>query len=93
MSELNEDSVRGIAESGKAYVHDCLDINERPVLIVVASKHLPAVSFELQNTLFYCLCLWLNLFYGSNQHLLASCVNYNHSLADTLTSLVVGQLL
>lgn len=91
MSELNEDSVRGIAESGKAYVHDFLDINERPVLIVVASKHLPAVSFELQNTLFYCLCLWLNFFYGSN--LLASYVNYNHSLADTLTSLVVGQVL
>ncbi|KAH9776283.1 CRAL-TRIO domain-containing protein [Citrus sinensis] len=42
VSELNEDSVRGIAESGKAYVHDFLDINERPVLIVVASKHLPA---------------------------------------------------
>lgn len=93
MSELNEDSVRGIAESGKAYVHDFLDIDERPVLIVVASKHLPAVSFGLKNTLFYCFCLCLNYFYGSNQHLLASCVNCNHSLADTIPSVVVGRVL
>ncbi|ESR53112.1 CRAL-TRIO domain-containing protein [Citrus sinensis] len=49
VSELNEDSVRGIAESGKAYVHDFLDINERPVLIVVASKHLPAVHDPVED--------------------------------------------
>ncbi|OMO67547.1 hypothetical protein COLO4_30105 [Corchorus olitorius] len=34
-----------MAETGKSYVHDFLDINGRPVLIVVASKHLPAVKF------------------------------------------------
>ncbi|CAN6588683.1 unnamed protein product [Malus baccata var. baccata] len=47
VSELSQDSVKGIAETGKAYVHDFLDVNGRPVLIVDASKHLPAVSFIL----------------------------------------------
>lgn len=43
VSELCEDSVRTIAETGKAYVHDFLDVNGRPVLVVVASKHFPGV--------------------------------------------------
>ncbi|XP_050122984.1 phosphatidylinositol/phosphatidylcholine transfer protein SFH3-like isoform X3 [Malus sylvestris] len=42
VSELSQDSVKCIAETGKAYVHDFLDVNGRPVLIVDASKHLPA---------------------------------------------------
>lgn len=41
MSELSEESVRSVAESGKAYVHDFLDVYDRPVLIVVGSKHFP----------------------------------------------------
>lgn len=44
MSELSEESVKSIADTGKAYVHDSLDVYGKPVLIVVASKHLPAVS-------------------------------------------------
>lgn len=47
MSELSHDSVKSVAETGKAYVHDFLDVNGRPVLIVDASKHLPAVSLIL----------------------------------------------
>ncbi|KAM0982412.1 hypothetical protein EV1_015276 [Malus domestica] len=49
VSELSQDSVKGIAETGKAYVHDFLDVNGRPVLIVDASKHLPAVHDPAEN--------------------------------------------
>lgn len=49
VSDLSEDSVKRIAKTGKAYVHDFLDVNDRPVLIVVASKHLPAVQDRLEN--------------------------------------------
>ncbi|KAJ9677814.1 hypothetical protein PVL29_022663 [Vitis rotundifolia] len=42
VSKLHEESVRIVAGTGKAYVHDFLDVNDRPVLIVVASKHFPA---------------------------------------------------
>ncbi|KAK6153277.1 hypothetical protein DH2020_012916 [Rehmannia glutinosa] len=41
VSELSEESVRSVAETGKAYVHDYLDAYGRPVLIVEASKHIP----------------------------------------------------
>uniref|UniRef100_A0A2P2JIQ3 Uncharacterized protein MANES_14G063300 n=1 Tax=Rhizophora mucronata TaxID=61149 RepID=A0A2P2JIQ3_RHIMU len=41
VSDLCEESVESIAETGKAYVHDCLDVCDRPVLVVVASKHYP----------------------------------------------------
>jgi hypothetical protein len=40
--------VKDVAETGKAYVHDFLDVNDRPVLIVVGSKHFPAVSPKLE---------------------------------------------
>lgn len=43
VSELSEESVQCVAETGKAYVHDYLDIYNRPVLIVEASKHFPEV--------------------------------------------------
>ncbi|KAF3436992.1 hypothetical protein FNV43_RR19745 [Rhamnella rubrinervis] len=43
VSELTEDSVKTVAETGKSYVHDFLDVNKRPVLIVVGSKHFPGV--------------------------------------------------
>ena len=46
MCELSEESVQSVAETGKAYVHDCLDVNGRPVLVVVASKHFPGVSLS-----------------------------------------------
>lgn len=49
VSELCEDSVRIIAETGKAYVHDFLDVNGRPVLVVVASKHFPGVHDPVEN--------------------------------------------
>ncbi|XP_048329384.2 phosphatidylinositol transfer protein CSR1 isoform X3 [Ziziphus jujuba] len=49
VSELTEDSVKTIAETGKAYVHDFLDVNERPVLVVVASKHFPDVHDRTEN--------------------------------------------
>ncbi|GAV58314.1 CRAL_TRIO domain-containing protein, partial [Cephalotus follicularis] len=49
VSELSEESVKGIAETGKAYVHDFLDVNDRPVLIVVACKHFPVLHDPLEN--------------------------------------------
>ncbi|XP_045792111.1 CRAL-TRIO domain-containing protein C589.09, mitochondrial-like [Trifolium pratense] len=41
VSNLTEESVKVIAQTGKAYIHDFLDINDRPVLVVVAAKHFP----------------------------------------------------
>ncbi|XP_020578845.1 phosphatidylinositol transfer protein CSR1 isoform X2 [Phalaenopsis equestris] len=41
VSTLSEDSVKGVYETGKAYVHDFTDVNGRPVLVVVASRHFP----------------------------------------------------
>ncbi|KAK7330514.1 hypothetical protein VNO77_24709 [Canavalia gladiata] len=41
VSKLTEETVQVVAKTGKAYVHDFLDINGRPVLVVVASKHFP----------------------------------------------------
>ncbi|KAF8037092.1 hypothetical protein BT93_B0107 [Corymbia citriodora subsp. variegata] len=49
VSELTEESVKSIAETGKAYVHDFLDVNDRPVLVVVVSKHFPAVQDPIEN--------------------------------------------
>ncbi|KAG6587463.1 Motile sperm domain-containing protein 2 [Cucurbita argyrosperma subsp. argyrosperma] len=49
VDELSEDSVKGMAETGKAFVHEFLDVNGRPVLIVVAAKHLPAVHDPLED--------------------------------------------
>ncbi|KAF8399740.1 hypothetical protein HHK36_015611 [Tetracentron sinense] len=49
VSELSKESVESIAETGKAYVHDFLDVNDRPVLIVVASKHFPATQDPTEN--------------------------------------------
>ncbi|KAL1363752.1 uncharacterized protein [Arachis hypogaea] len=41
VAELTEEAVKDVAQTGKAYVHDFLDIYGRPVLMVVASKHFP----------------------------------------------------
>ncbi|XP_062029604.1 phosphatidylinositol transfer protein CSR1 isoform X2 [Rosa rugosa] len=49
VSELSQDSVKNIAETGKAFVHDFLDVNGRPVLIVDAAKHFPAVHDPAEN--------------------------------------------
>jgi hypothetical protein len=46
VSKLTEESVKDVAQTGKAYIHDFLDINDRPVLVVVAAKHFPKVSVE-----------------------------------------------
>ncbi|CAN1136653.1 Motile sperm domain-containing protein 2 [Linum perenne] len=43
VAELTEESVRSVAETGKASVHDFCDVNDRPVLLVVASNHFPDV--------------------------------------------------
>jgi len=43
---LTEEAIKDISQTGKAYVHDFLDINNRPVLVVEASKHFPKVSIE-----------------------------------------------
>ena len=44
MDHLSEDSMKNAARTGKSSVHDFLDVNGRPVLIVEASKHFPGVS-------------------------------------------------
>ncbi|KAE8124269.1 hypothetical protein FH972_019170 [Carpinus fangiana] len=49
VSELSEELVKNVAQTGKAYVHDFLDVNDRPVLIVVASKHFPAMQDPAEN--------------------------------------------
>ncbi|KAF9667896.1 hypothetical protein SADUNF_Sadunf15G0070800 [Salix dunnii] len=41
-------SVKKIADTGKAYVHDSLDVSGKPVLIVVASKHFPSIPGQGQ---------------------------------------------
>ncbi|KAB5525011.1 hypothetical protein DKX38_022760 [Salix brachista] len=46
VSELSEESVKSIVDTGKAYVHDSLDVYGKPVLIVVASKHFPSVTID-----------------------------------------------
>jgi hypothetical protein len=46
VSELSEESVKGLYQTGKAYVHSSFDIYDRPVLVVVAAKHFPSVSFS-----------------------------------------------
>ncbi|CAL5372685.1 unnamed protein product [Camellia sinensis] len=49
VSELSEESVRSVAETGKGFVHDFLDVHGRPVLIVVASKHFPAKQNPIED--------------------------------------------
>ncbi|KAG9449813.1 hypothetical protein H6P81_009778 [Aristolochia fimbriata] len=49
VSDLTDESVRSIASTGKAYVHDFPDVNGRPVLVVVASKHFPAKQEPLES--------------------------------------------
>ncbi|KAK2993208.1 hypothetical protein RJ640_005176 [Escallonia rubra] len=46
VSQLSEESVKNAAETGKAYMHEFLDVNDRPVLIVEASKHFPGDPSE-----------------------------------------------
>ncbi|KAI3454460.1 hypothetical protein Pfo_011123 [Paulownia fortunei] len=41
VSDLSEESVKRVAETGKSYLHNYLDVQDRPVLIVEASKHFP----------------------------------------------------
>ncbi|KAI3920852.1 hypothetical protein MKW92_053324 [Papaver armeniacum] len=49
VSELSEESVERLARTGKAFVHDCLDVNGMPVLVVVASKHFPDKEDQIEN--------------------------------------------
>ncbi|KAL0318543.1 UNVERIFIED_CONTAM: hypothetical protein Sangu_2010500 [Sesamum angustifolium] len=46
VSELSEGSVKSAAETGKAYLHNHLDVYGRSVLIVEASKHFPGIISE-----------------------------------------------
>ncbi|CAN0901182.1 Phosphatidylinositol transfer protein CSR1 [Linum grandiflorum] len=49
VSELTEESVKSVAETGKASVHDFFDVNDRPVLLVVASNHFPGVHDPVED--------------------------------------------
>ncbi|XP_072998717.1 phosphatidylinositol transfer protein CSR1 [Typha latifolia] len=49
VSELSEESVSNLYGTGKAYVHDFLDVHGRPVLLVVASKHFPGKQDPVEN--------------------------------------------
>ncbi|KAF3959672.1 hypothetical protein ACB098_04G134100 [Castanea mollissima] len=49
VSELSEESVKNVAQTGKCYVHDFLDVNDRPVIIVVASKHFPGMQDPVED--------------------------------------------
>ncbi|KAL6911381.1 hypothetical protein ACP4OV_000186 [Aristida adscensionis] len=49
VSELSEESVKGLYQTGKAYVHDSFDIYGRPVLVVVAAKHFPSKQDPVEN--------------------------------------------
>ncbi|GMH21499.1 hypothetical protein Nepgr_023341 [Nepenthes gracilis] len=44
VSELTEESVKSVAETGKSFVHEFPDVDGRPVLLVVASKHFPLMQ-------------------------------------------------
>ncbi|VVB17828.1 unnamed protein product [Arabis nemorensis] len=43
VDELSEDSIKTVADTGKAYVHDFLDVKGRPVVIVAPAKHIPGL--------------------------------------------------
>ncbi|XP_078431189.1 sec14p-like phosphatidylinositol transfer family protein isoform X2 [Wolffia australiana] len=49
VSELTEESVRRLYETGKAYVHEFLDVEGRAVLVVDASKHFPGEEDSREN--------------------------------------------
>ncbi|KAK9076823.1 hypothetical protein SSX86_005157 [Deinandra increscens subsp. villosa] len=49
VSQISEESVRRVAATGKSYVHNCLDVNGRPVLIVVPSKHIPEMFSQSED--------------------------------------------
>eukprot|EP01018_Ginkgo_biloba_P019263 Gb_36493 [translate_table: standard] len=42
VDNLTEESLQNIASTGKAYLHKYPDVKGRPVVVVVAAKHLPA---------------------------------------------------
>ena len=47
VSKLTEEVVKDALQTGNGYVHDFLDINGQPVLVVVGSKHIPQVRVEV----------------------------------------------
>ncbi|KAM0036567.1 putative CRAL-TRIO lipid binding domain, CRAL/TRIO domain superfamily [Helianthus debilis subsp. tardiflorus] len=49
VSEITEESVRKVAATGKSYLHDSLDVNGRPVLIVDPSKHIPEMFEQAED--------------------------------------------
>ncbi|CAK9138586.1 unnamed protein product [Ilex paraguariensis] len=51
VSQLSEESVKSVAETGKSYVHDFVDVCGRPVLIVEVSKHFPEMVLEVKEKL------------------------------------------
>lgn len=42
VDNLTEESIQNIASTGKAYLHEFPDVTGRPVVVVVAAKHLPS---------------------------------------------------
>ncbi|XP_050226143.1 CRAL-TRIO domain-containing protein C365.01 [Mercurialis annua] len=49
VSELTEELVKSVADTGKSFVHESLDVRGRPVLVVVASKHVPDMHDRVEN--------------------------------------------
>ena len=82
MSELTEESTRTLYESGKAYVHEFLDVKGRAVLVVVASKHFPGVPCCHTLT-----CSLLSLFLSIYSHLYLSIISLLLSMHLTVNLL------
>ncbi|KAH9308276.1 hypothetical protein KI387_036187, partial [Taxus chinensis] len=56
VNNLTEESIKNIASTGKAYLHDFPDVEGRPVVVVVAAKHLPSEHDLLESEK---LCVYL----------------------------------
>lgn len=56
VDNLTEESIRNMASTGKAYLHEFPDVKGRPVVVVVAAKHLPSKHNLLESEK---LCVYL----------------------------------
>lgn len=56
VDNLTEESIQNIASTGKAYLHEFPDVTGRPVVVVVAAKHLPSKHDLLESEK---LCVYL----------------------------------
>lgn len=61
---MTDETVKDAAQTGKGYVHDFLDINDRPVLVVVGSKHIPMVRVQVVVvSILLCLLLYISFYF------------------------------